>query len=208
MSQPITIDRTRIHIPSDIAAMLGAMLSGMAQGQQAAAEAQFVRVTDAPRIGQPWRGQGGIYGGVMRGLDGHSDYHLIVPTDSAAHIQEIAWGPTDHKVEGATSEWDGLANTKALVGDAKAHPAAEWAANLRIEDEGNIFTDLYLPSRREARLLASTVPELFADGWHWLSTQYSARSAWFQSFSGGDQNYLGKDGSWQARAVRRIPIIG
>lgn len=208
MSQPIIIDRTRVHIPSDVAAMLGAMLSGMVQGQQAAAEAQFVRVTDAPRISQPWRGQGGTYGGIMRGLDGHPDYHLIVPTDPAAYIKEIAWGPTDHKVEGATSEWDGLANTKALVNDAKAHPAAEWAANLRIEDEGNFFTDLYLPSRREARLLASTVPELFADGWHWLSTQSSAHVAWIQYFSDGNQSYYDKDSSWQARAVRRIPIIG
>ena len=188
--------------------MIGAMLSGIGNGQQAAAETLFTRVTDAPRLGQPWLGQGGSYGGVMRGLDGHPDYHLIVPTDPAAHIQEIIWGPTDHKVEGATSDWDGLANTKALASDSKAHPAAEWAASLRIEDGDNVFTDLYLPSQREARLLSSTVPELFTSGWHWTSTQYSAHNAWVQHFSDGHQGCSGEGSSWQARAVRRIPIIG
>lgn len=32
----------------------------------------------APRIGQVWLGQGGIYAGAMRGRDGAPDYHLIV----------------------------------------------------------------------------------------------------------------------------------
>lgn len=32
----------------------------------------------APRIGEPWPGQGGIYAGIMRGRDSEPDYHLIV----------------------------------------------------------------------------------------------------------------------------------
>lgn len=32
----------------------------------------------APRIGELWPDQGGIYAGIMRGRDGEPDYHLIV----------------------------------------------------------------------------------------------------------------------------------
>jgi len=41
----------------------------------------------APRIGQPWPSQGGIYAGVMRGRDGAPDYHLIVGPES----DEVNW---------------------------------------------------------------------------------------------------------------------
>lgn len=34
--------------------------------------------TTAPAIGHVWPGQGGIYAGLMRGLDGQPDYHLII----------------------------------------------------------------------------------------------------------------------------------
>lgn len=49
------------------------------QAQQAAARAN----TAAPRIGEVWSDQGGIYAGVMRGRDGAPDYHLIVGPDLA-----------------------------------------------------------------------------------------------------------------------------
>jgi hypothetical protein len=37
-----------------------------------------VALARAPRIGEAWEGQGGIYAGVVAGRDGTPDYHLIV----------------------------------------------------------------------------------------------------------------------------------
>jgi Protein of unknown function (DUF1566) len=34
--------------------------------------------SNAPKIGEYWTGQGGIYAGVARGLEGAPDYHLIL----------------------------------------------------------------------------------------------------------------------------------
>ncbi|WP_375591568.1 DUF1566 domain-containing protein [Chitiniphilus eburneus] len=155
-----------------------------------------------PRIGQTWPEEGGIYAGIMRGADGQPDYHLIVPADPQASIEEIAWGGHGQETAGADSDADGRANTQALVQSDTAHPAAEWAAALRIDGHA----DFYLPSRRELRLLWVNVPELFEPAWYWSSTQFPAYSAWFQDFVDGYQNYGHKGIEYRARAVRRKVI--
>src|SRR5665213_268645 len=54
-------------------------------------EARLVSATHLPpRIGEVWRGQGGVYAGVMRGRDGGADYHLIAGPE---HDDDIAWQP-------------------------------------------------------------------------------------------------------------------
>lgn len=151
-----------------------------------------------PKIGERWTEQGGIYAGVMRGFDGHPDYHLIV-ADGEAH--DIRWGPRGHAVAGADSDHDGLANTLALFKSDQTHPAAEWAYNAHTD----AHRDHYLPSRRELRLCWANVPELFdKDVYYWSSTQYSAYGAWLQGFSYGNQYGDYKDYGGRARAVRRL----
>lgn len=86
-------------------------------------------------------------------------------------------------IGGADDEWDGEINTKALRQSEFDHPAAQWCVDLNIEG----FNDFYLPSRRELALCYANVPDLFAKVWHWSSTQYSAYSAWGQSFDIGYQ---------------------
>ncbi len=39
-------------------------------------DASLAQVDGIPAIGAEWPGQGGIYAGLMRGHDGHPDYHL------------------------------------------------------------------------------------------------------------------------------------
>jgi hypothetical protein len=151
-----------------------------------------------PRIGQPWLEQGGVYAGLIRCAD--SDFHLIVPTAAAGSVERIAWGGYGENESGATSETNGPANTQALADSTHAHEAAQWAHSLDIDGH----TDWYLPSRRELRLCWVNVPELFANGWYWTSTQASARSAWCQGFDGGGQGDDGKDSELRARAVRRF----
>jgi hypothetical protein len=43
----------------------------------------------APRIGEYWAGQGGIYAGIARGRDGEPDYHLILCKEAPEN--ELAW---------------------------------------------------------------------------------------------------------------------
>jgi len=156
----------------------------------------------APKIGEVWPGQGGVYAGVMRGEAAKQDYHLIVPTDPRASIEEIAWGGAGVEETGALSEFDGAANTEALFCSRQSHPAAQWARELNIDGH----SDFYLPARRELSLCYANVPELFEKAWYWSSTQYAgfSHNAWLQYFSDGHQSHNHKDDEFRARAVRRL----
>ncbi|HBP1913935.1 TPA: DUF1566 domain-containing protein [Pseudomonas aeruginosa] len=154
------------------------------------------QVDGAPAIGAEWHGQGGIYAGLMRGRDGQPDYHLIVA--SAESDGELQWGGYGSK-SSATSKWDGLANTKVLV-EAGGHPAAEFVASVTISGHN----DFYLPAQAELMLAWANVPEVFAEGWHWSSTQYSAYDAFITHFSGGNTTGYDKGGVLRVRPVRRL----
>jgi hypothetical protein len=156
---------------------------------------------DTPRLGSYWDGQGGVFAGTIRGRDGHPDYHLIVASGPGGEVEDLAWGGYG-KESGATSAWDGLANTRALFESEIDHPAAQWASAL--ENEG--LADWYLPAQAELAMAWVNVPDLFSKGWHWSSSQFSAGSAWYQYFTDGYQGYGDKDGEFRARAVRRLII--
>ncbi|WP_192985678.1 DUF1566 domain-containing protein [Pseudomonas sp. EggHat1] len=153
-----------------------------------------------PAIGQYWQGQGGFYAGLMRGQDGQPDYHLVVSAADAGEVKAITWGGKGESESGAESDWDGQANTSALLNSGISHPAAEWVGNTVIEEH----RDFYLPSRRELRLCWVNVPEQFAKEWYWSSTQSSPDLAWTQYFVGGGQLSVRKDNELRARAVRRV----
>jgi hypothetical protein len=156
-----------------------------------------------PGIGQHWDEQGGIYVGKARGID-IPDYHLIVASGDDGFVEDVKWGGYEEDEAGGQCQWDGLANTHALVKSAHSHPAAEWAAGLVICG----FADWYLPSRRESALCYAMAPEAFPQaGWHWTSTQYSPGYAWDQYFVGGNQDGSHKGTELRARAVRRISSI-
>ncbi len=155
-----------------------------------------------PKIGEFWHEEGGVYAGLMRGENGQSDCHLIIPTAPEAYVEEIKWGGYGKDESGANSSFDGLANTTALNESEIKHPAAQWAAALVIDGR----SDFYLPSRRELRLAWVNVPELFVDGWYWSSTQYSADTAFCQDFGDGGQHYGHKTNEFRARAVRRVMV--
>ncbi len=148
-----------------------------------------------PPIGEFWKGQGGIYAGLMRGEGSQPDYHLVVAVGDQTEVEQITWGAAGQAEPGACSEWDGRDNTLALVESEHSHPAAEWAATREVDGH----RDFYLPARRELRLCWVNVPELFADAWYWSSTQFSPGSAWIQDFDDGLQSYVPKDGEGRAR---------
>jgi hypothetical protein len=163
-------------------------------------EISAIRTIYPPAIGTHWPEQGGVYAGVMRGEKGKPDYHLIFCDDEFEH-PGIQWGSRGISAEGADSEFDGQANTAALVKSGREYPAASYASSL----VSNGFSDWSLPARRELSLGFANVPEIFAKAWYWSSTQYSAYRAWVQHFDVGSQLSRGdKDGECRARAVRRL----
>jgi hypothetical protein len=151
-----------------------------------------------PAIGYYWEGQGGVNAGVMRGVDGQSDYYLIVATED---LGKFEWGSYGTEVKGAGSASDGAANTRALIED-EDHPAATACA----EYEADGHADFYLPARRELQLAEANVSELFAKEWHWSSTQRSADLAFYMDFVDGYQDFYDKGSELRVRPVRRLPI--
>lgn len=153
-----------------------------------------------PKIGEYWRGQGGIYAGVMRGQEGKPDRHLIVPVADALDIKST-WGCRDKEIKGADNDLYGMPNTIAM-----AEAGSEIAKQiLAMEIEGH--SDFYLFARHEARLCYLTVPELFkTDDWYWTSTQSSANYAFLQHFLNGLQHSFNKNDECWVRPVRSFVI--
>jgi hypothetical protein len=105
-----------------------------------------------PNIGDPF--EGGFFAGLIsHTADGNPTHALIVApraTGATGTGYELTtnqrWKTTNTTTAGATSVFDGAANTAAMVTAGIAeHPAAEFCVNLSIGG----FTDWYLPARFE-----------------------------------------------------------
>jgi hypothetical protein len=82
--------------------------------------------------------------------------------------------------------------------------ALDWAKGLEVDGHH----DFAVPTRFQSALLYANVRGVLdEDDWHWTSTEYSERHAWFQLFNGGLQYDNDKSYEARARAVRLIPII-
>ncbi|MCI3945501.1 hypothetical protein K0038_02543 [Pseudomonas syringae] len=165
-----------------------------------AANAPALVPSSVPALGAYWPGEGGVNAGLMRGIDGGRDYYLIVPTGD--DLGELKFGGYGVEIDGAGSASDGLANTQALVASEQKHPAA--LACVKFSADGK--EDFYLPARRELQLAEANVPEVFAKGWHWSSSQRSAYYAFIQYFVDGYQFSNGKLNEFRVRPVRRLFI--
>ena len=164
----------------------------------AIAAAPAIATSGIPAIGEYWPGEGGINGGLFPG--GDKPYYLIVPTGSDAEATH-EWGGYGEELGGASSAWDGQANTAYLASSNREHdhPAAQFCA--AFERDG--YKDFYLMARREASFLEITVPEVFTQSYHWTSTQRSADLAYYVAFVDGWLFSLGKGHERLARPVRR-----
>jgi hypothetical protein len=152
------------------------------------------------RIGEVWKGEGGRYMGTICGEAGQPDYRIVLAPAPQGALKGI-YGPKEC-IKGAQSEYDGMANTKAM-----AAAGSDLAKNaLAVKIEGH--SDYYIPSRREARLLQINSRTPIAEGWHWTSTQSRdwADYAWLQYFDGGNQSNSRKDLEFPVRLVRRVAI--
>ncbi|WP_282395743.1 DUF1566 domain-containing protein [Pseudomonas sp. PS01298] len=164
----------------------------------AIAAAPAIAASGTPAIGEYWPGEGGINGGLFPG--GEKPYYLIVASGADAEASH-EWGGCGEELGGAKSPWDGQANTAYLASSNREHdhPAAQFCA--AFERDGH--KDFYLMARREATFLEITVPEVFAQSYHWTSTQRSAHLAYYMDFEGGWLFNYGKVNERLARPVRR-----
>ena len=181
---------------------LGQQAPGAALGEiLAAMQPPAVALHSVPAIGTYWHGEGGVYVGVDRGWKGMPDGHLIVATDPASIFKDRELGTAGIDVKGATSDRDGRSNTQALA-DAGSELCQEI---LGLEIEGH--SDFFLAARFQGALCYANARELFETGyWHWLSTQYSAGSAWIQHFDYGNQSSYHEGAQFRARACRRLVL--
>lgn len=152
-----------------------------------------------PEPGQYWTGQGGIYAGVLPGNPEHGAQHLVFSTDEGV---ELNWGRATEEPIGASSAFNGAANTETLLKTPERHPAAKWAHDY--EKDGH--HDFHLPSRQEWDVAAATIPSQFSDNaWYWSSTEYSVSDAYGENFAGLETEWFSKGFRGNVRAARTIP---
>ena len=89
------IENLTVHVNPGTTALSRAFIDALLRapevntGAEGEAPVPTATTSQPPRIGQYWHGQGGIYGGMARGLDGQDDYPLILAT--CAPEQEFKW---------------------------------------------------------------------------------------------------------------------
>ena len=149
---------------------------------------QSIAAADLPERGQPLAG--GIF--VTRYWLNGQERALVLLNDEF----EGAWGEYGAKIEGAGSYSDGEANTRAMAeaGSQIAIKALELGA--------------FIPSCLEGQLVmaakADGLVTVREDGWHWLSSQRSATSAYTMDFEDGWLNDTHKDDEFLVRPVRSL----
>ncbi|MGN6232179.1 MAG: hypothetical protein ACTHNZ_13585 [Trinickia sp.] len=163
-----------------------------------------VRLADAPKLGEYWRGQGGLYAGVIPDYEGNHPRVLIVADDQAI---DVPWGGSGDVENGAHDRADGYANTRALI-DCKVASHFHHAARFAWSYEQDGHDDFHLPSQRELDALNVTMPDTFDQtDWYWSSTERSSAMAWGRNFGGATIDTMLKHMPGRALAVRSVPVI-
>lgn len=83
------INTVNIHLGGGLPASLMAILAAAHDPAPAPAAEAARPTTAAPRVGEAWPGQGGVYAGIARGVDGAPDQHLILAAEKPT--SKLAW---------------------------------------------------------------------------------------------------------------------
>ncbi len=127
----------------------------------------------------------------------NSDTIWVHPTDNS---DGIVWTKY-YTTTGATSNTDGILNTKMIVADDD-----NGAAHLCDTLNSWGYNDWYLPAKDELDTVFSYKDSIggFSGSYYWNSTEHNTWRAGVQAFwgSGSQDNYV-KDGTYRARCVRK-----
>lgn len=158
---------------------------------------------DAPKIGEYWRGQGGIYAGIMPDYVGAEPRFLIFAAEEGVGLH---WGGIGSTEPGAHDAYNGAGNTRALTTcwrSSHMHDAAHFAA----EYEKDGHDDFYLPAKRELDVAYRTIRDSFDEtDWYWSSTEESKTMAYGRNFGEVESPSLFKHTEGRVRPVRSIPV--
>jgi len=168
------------------------------------------------KSGQHYIGE--LYGGgVVFWVDNTGQHGLIISMidiNSSQKYSNISSTPIGQT---ARSDWDGMTNSNAIVGQAgHTASAAQQCLDYTNEDYGTgIFSDWYLPSKTEFNDLRKNMKAvsktLDTDGYpattplnwlYWTSTESNAENAWTYQWWPGKTYVDSKSLQYQVRAVR------
>jgi len=162
---------------------------------------------------------GELYGGGVVFLVDYTGQHGLIASMIDLSTSQ-AWSNVTGTLIGSTaqSDWDGLSNSNAIVGQTgHTNSAAKLCLNYVNNEYGTgIYSDWYLPARGELNHLWNNIFEvqkaLDSDGnpattaivknFYWSSSEYSSSTAWSLNFSYGTTNNYGKGSTGSIRAVR------
>ena len=122
---------------------------------------------------------------------------------SLADIPAVGASLADGIFAGLTTAKDGKHFAVVLLESKPGGPLSWKAAMAWAEGVGGA-----LPTRPVAALLFANAKDAFQRSWYWSCEEYESNGsyAWYQTFSYGNQNYLGKSYEGRARAVRRLTV--
>jgi hypothetical protein len=149
---------------------------------------------------------GDLYGGgIVFYIDSTQAHGYICAENNQGTASQ--WGCVSTSVPGATGTavGTGEANTSAIVA---ANCGAGYAAVVCYNLVQNGYSDWFLPSREELRLMAVNLANFgignFISTSYWSSTQSSTSGAYTVTFPSGSTSNSSKDNSWRVRAVRKF----
>lgn len=162
---------------------------------------------------------GELYGGGVVFWVDHTGQHGLIASMIDLSTSQV-WSNVSSTLIGTTaqSDWDGLSNSNAIVGQAThSSSAAKLCLDYTNADYGTgTYSDWYLPSRGELNDLWNNIKAvqkaLDSDGnaatteiaktYYWSSSENANSSAWYFDFGYGSPSYLGKANTYHVRAVR------
>lgn len=118
------------------------------------------------------------------------------------------WGPTGVECGTGEKTGDGLNNTKILSKKGSSYQAA--CAVYGKDLYGNKYTDWFIPSREEIKLLYESLkngelnPESFSPDYYWTSSEGGDSSAWKISLLTGIPGNESRINACKVRPVRRF----
>jgi uncharacterized protein (TIGR02145 family) len=159
---------------------------------------------------------GGVVFHVYRDASG-TERGLVVALNNQSN--GAAWSNVTNSLAGASSSWDGLANSNAIVSQT-GHTSS--AAKLCLDYSNGGFDDWYLPSKDELNLLwinlfnvnrvlqtisqSALIFPVSVEKFYWSSSEFVSNFSWYLANYGNPNSYDNKNSVFQVRAIRAYSI--
>jgi hypothetical protein len=162
---------------------------------------------------------GELYGGGVVFWVDHTGQHGLIASMVDLSQTQI-WSNVNMTLIGtaAQSDWNGLNNSNAIVGQSGQYSsAAQLCLNYTNDNYGTgLYSDWYLPSRTELNDLWNNLKAIqkaldndgnpattaIVKNYYWSSSEYNYLYAWYFYFDLGQPSYTNKYAQYYVRAVR------